>query len=318
MIPSDFSIEIADYERDLPHLRAVRDRVFVQEQQVPVAIELDALDPLCRHVVAKDLQGHPIGTGRLTPQRSIGRLAVLPDWRGRGVGEAMLQTLVDLARSLGYPQIELHSQKSAIGFYERYAFEAVGDEYLEAGIVHQTMRRSLDPFPEVERAPPAAAAEAREIMLESLPQTTQLALDIVSTARRNLWLYTRDLDKLLFGTSTMLDALKRFAIQSRGGELRILLQSPRAPLSEGHPLIPLAHRLSSCIRFRVPQEEQDLQYPAAFLLNDRAGYLLRPLGNRFEGNGNLHAPGRHRQLREYFEQVWERSLPDPELRPIHL
>ncbi len=315
---TDFAIEIAHYDIDLPDLRVVRDQVFVVEQQVPPEIELDELDPLCRHALARDLDGKPIGTGRLTPQHSIGRLSVLPEWRGHGVGEALLQTLVDLARSLGYPVIQLHAQVSAIAFYEKFAFECVGDEYLEAGILHRNMHRVLDPFPEVTRAALAPRPESREIVIDSLAQAQDIALQIASQARRRLWLYSRDLDQQLYGTSAMLEALKRFAIESRGGELRILLQDPNSPLRNNHPLIPLAQRLSSSILIRVPEVDQDLQYPAAFLIDDRGGYLMRPLGSRYEGTANLYAPGRQRQLREYFEQVWERSLPNPELRPVHI
>lgn len=318
MIRTDFTIEIAHYDIDLPDLRVVREQVFVVEQQVPPEIELDELDPLCRHALARDLEGKPIGTGRLTPQHSIGRLSVLQEWRGHGVGEALLQTLVDLARSLGYPVIQLHAQVSAIGFYEKFAFECVGGEYLEAGILHRNMRRVLDPFPEVTRAALAPRPESREVVIESLAQAQDIALKIASQARRRLWLYSRDLDPYLYATSAMLEALKRFAIESRGGELRILLQDPTSPLRNNHPLIPLAQRLSSSILIRVPEFEQDLQYPAAFLIDDRGGYLMRPLGSRYEGTANLYAPGRQRQLREYFEQVWERSLPDPGLRPVHI
>lgn len=318
MIRNDFNIELAHYETDLADLRVVRDRVFVIEQQVPPEVELDDIDPHCRHALARDLDGNPIGTGRLTPQHSIGRLAVLPEWRGRGVGEALLQALVDLARSLGYPVIHLHAQVSAIAFYEKFAFDCIGDEYLEAGIRHRNMRRILDPFPEMTRAALAPRPESREVALESLSQAQEIALQIVTQARRRLWLYSRDLDPHLYGTSAMLEALKRFAIESRGGELRILLQDPTSPLRNTHPLIPLAQRLSSSIVIRVPEVEQDRQYPAAFLLDDRGGYLMRPIGSRYEGTANLYAPGRQRQLREYFDQVWERSLPDPELRPVHI
>lgn len=318
MIPQDFSVEIANYETDLAALRAVREPVFVVEQQVPLEIELDALDPQCRHVLARDTSGRPIGTGRLTPQHTIGRLAVLPEWRGRGVGEALLQSLVDLARSLGIPQVELHSQVSAIGFYERYAFERVGEEYLEAGIRHLTMRRVLDPFPEVTRASLGPRPESQEIAIDSLVQASGIALQLVAQARRKLWIYTRDLDPKLYGTPEMLDALKRFAIESRGGALRILLHDAGAPLRDQHPLLPLVQRLSSSMQIRVPEAEPDLQYPCAFLVNDRGGYLLRPIGSRYEGSADLHAPGRQRQLREYFDQVWERSIPSPELRPVHI
>ena len=318
MIRSDFSVEHANYETDLPALRAVREPVFVVEQQVPEEIELDELDPRCRHVLARDEAGRPIGTGRLTPQRTIGRLAVLPEWRGRGVGEALLQSLVDLARSLGYVQVELHSQVSAIGFYERYAFERIGEEYLEAGIRHLTMRRVLDPFPEITRAALAPRPVSQEVAIDSLARAQELALQIVTEGRRKLWIYTRDLDFKLYGAPAMLEALKRFAIESRGGELRILLHDAGAPLRDQHPLLPLVQRLSSSMRIRVPEAEQDLQYPGAFLLNDRGGYLQRPIGSRYDGTADLYAPGRQRQLREYFDQVWERSAPSPELRPVHI
>ena len=60
--------------------------------------------------------------------------------------------------------------------------------------------------------------------------------------------------------------------------------------------------------------EDDQHYPSAFVLNDQGGYFFRQLGSRFDGEGNLHAPGRHRQLLEYFQRVWDRSEEDPELR----
>jgi predicted GNAT family N-acyltransferase len=317
-IRDDYRVEIANFELDYDDLRAVREPVFVVEQQVPPEIEADELDPQCRHVLARDAVGRPIGTGRLTPQRTIGRLAVLPEWRGQGVGEALLQALVDMARSLGYPIIELHAQVDAIGFYEKFAFESVGQEYLEAGIRHRTMRRVLDPFPEVTRAALAPKPESRELVIDSLEQAQQVTLQILQQGRRGLWIYSRDLDPLLFSSPAALEAIKRFAINGRGAQLRILLHEPVAALRDGHPLIPLVQRLPSSLLVRVPHEENDLQFAGAFVLDDRGGYLMRPIGSRFEGTANLYAPGRQRQLREYFDQVWERSLPSPELRPLSI
>lgn len=138
-----FTIIDADYERDLQLLRAVREPVFVHEQQVPIELEWDELDPLSVHVIAIDSDGQPVGTGRLTPQRKIGRMAVLGPWRGRGVGAALLVRLIDIARSMSYPAIELHAQLSAADFYRRHGFDAYGDVFEEAGIDHVHMRRAL-------------------------------------------------------------------------------------------------------------------------------------------------------------------------------
>ena len=138
-----FRIVIADYARDLALLRTVREPVFVQEQRVPLELEWDELDPLSVHAIALDVDDRPIGTGRLTPEHKIGRMAVLPLWRGHGVGAALLEQLMDVAQSLGYPAIELHAQIDAVAFYERYGFLAYGDEFEEAGIRHRRMRRAL-------------------------------------------------------------------------------------------------------------------------------------------------------------------------------
>jgi predicted GNAT family N-acyltransferase len=138
-----FTVVDADYERDLPLLRAVREPVFVHEQRVPIELEWDELDPLSVHVIAVDGAARPVGTGRLTPEQKIGRMAVMHGWRGRGVGAAMLARLIDIARSKGYPAIELHAQMNAEAFYRRHGFEAYGEPFEEAGIDHVHMRRTL-------------------------------------------------------------------------------------------------------------------------------------------------------------------------------
>lgn len=137
-------IAVEDYAAAQPALRAVREAVFVREQNVPLALELDAeRDPRCQHVLAFDASGEPIGTGRLTPDRRIGRMAVLASWRGRGVGEALLAALLERAQALGWREVSLHSQAGATGFYARHGFLPFGERFLEAGIEHVAMYRLL-------------------------------------------------------------------------------------------------------------------------------------------------------------------------------
>lgn len=138
-----FTVREADFATDYAHLRAVRDPVFVIEQNVPVELERDALDAECMHVLAFDAQNRPIGTGRLTPQRSIGRMAVLAEWRGFGVGDALLKRLIALAKAKNWPDVSLHAQVSAIDFYLKHGFATYGPVYEEAGIMHQSMRLEL-------------------------------------------------------------------------------------------------------------------------------------------------------------------------------
>jgi predicted GNAT family N-acyltransferase len=127
---NQFRVRIADWEREREAMRAIRTPVFIQEQQVPQDIEWDDKDPLCVHALALDTDGTPIGTGRLAPDGKIGRMAVLEEWRGKGVGAAILDFLVA-------------SQRHALEFYLQHGFEAEGEEFMEAGIPHLRMRRSL-------------------------------------------------------------------------------------------------------------------------------------------------------------------------------
>lgn len=143
--PANWQIRRAEWPGDVPMLRAVREPVFVTEQEVPLELEWDEIDPHCIHLLAEDHSGHPIGTGRLSPAGKIGRMAVLREWRGTGVGGALLQGLIDEARAAGLAECQLNAQTYALNFYGRYGFVAEGPEFDEAGIPHRFMRLALEP-----------------------------------------------------------------------------------------------------------------------------------------------------------------------------
>lgn len=297
-----FTVGVADYGRDLEALRAVREAVFVQEQQVPLDLEWDALDPQCVHVLARDADGRPVGTGRLTPERRIGRMAVLPDWRGRGVGDALLLALLDAARERNWREVALHAQATAIGFYLRHGFLPQGARFMEAGIEHLTMRRVLDGVVAVEDRGAAVA----------------IVVALATSARRGLWIYSRALDPGLLDAPEVLEALRRFGTAGRGNEARFLLQDAATAQRAHAALLPLAQRLPSVFLFREVDDPVDRAYPSAFVVNDAGGWYFRGLGHRFDGEADLHAPGRARQLQEGFERVWERSRPVTEYRALGL
>lgn len=138
-----FEVRIVDWEASRAEARQVREAVFVVEQKVPLEMEWDDLDAVCDHAIARDAAGCPIGTGRLLPDGRIGRMAVLAEWRGRGVGAAILGALVDRARLRGMARVTLHAQTHAAGFYAKYGFVAEGDVFMEAEIPHVTMTRTL-------------------------------------------------------------------------------------------------------------------------------------------------------------------------------
>ncbi|KRG70659.1 GNAT family N-acetyltransferase [Pseudoxanthomonas dokdonensis] len=302
MADRDFHVEPIDYASGVEDLRRVREVVFVQEQQVPLELEWDELDPQCRHVIARDRHGQPIGTGRLTPQRRIGRMAVLAAWRGRGVGDALLLALMQQARQLGWADVSLHAQVSAEGFYARHGFVPLGERFHEAGIEHQTMQRRFDGAVAIDDSRAAVAA------LTALLQQS----------RRSLFIYSRALDPGVLDATALLEGMRRFAQGRRGAVIQLLLQDADAPQRNLSPLLPLAQRLPSVFQFRQIQEPADMAYPSAYAVNDLGGYYFRPLGQRFEGEAEWDNPGKARHLRDVFQRFWERSRPCSEYRALGL
>lgn len=139
-----YSIKLAHWTDERDALLGVRFSVFVDEQGVPAELEHDARDADAWHLLACDESGQPIGTGRMLANGHIGRMAVLPGWRGRGVGTALLDRLMAIAREHELDSVFLHAQISAIPFYARLGFTAEGQPFEDAGIQHLSMTRKLD------------------------------------------------------------------------------------------------------------------------------------------------------------------------------
>ena len=133
------SIVTGDWDSLRDHAQALRIEVFVVEQGVPVELEWDEADEVSTHAVAYDEEGLPVATGRLLPDRHIGRMAVRKSARGQGIGAQVLRALLDEAKRLGYRELVLHAQTHAVEFYARHGFKLHGEEFMEAGIPHRMM-----------------------------------------------------------------------------------------------------------------------------------------------------------------------------------
>ncbi len=143
-------VELVEWGQGESAIRLIRETVFVREQGVPLELEWDGLDPACRHLLAWNDHGEPVGTARLYQEGTrakLGRMAVLGAYRGHGVGRSLLRRLLDLAQEQGVTEVRLAAQVSAIGFYEREGFRAVGEMFDDAGIPHRAMTLVLPPAP---------------------------------------------------------------------------------------------------------------------------------------------------------------------------
>jgi predicted GNAT family N-acyltransferase len=124
----------------------LRYRVFCEEQGVTVAADQDGRDPEALHIVAWDADGRLAGACRVVFDGAVarlGRMAVEPELRGRGIGAAMLAEAERESRRAGAERIRLHAQTAARSLYERAGFEVRGEEFLEEGIPHVTMEKTL-------------------------------------------------------------------------------------------------------------------------------------------------------------------------------
>ena len=140
--PLPFTVGPVNWNASEKLLGAIRAKVFVEEQGVPVELEWDGLDEHAYHVLAFAADGTPIGTGRLLQDTHIGRMAVLKEWRRRGVGSAMLDVLLVAANKMGYGEVELNAQTRVLNFYLRKGFAPHGEEFMDAGIPHIAMTRT--------------------------------------------------------------------------------------------------------------------------------------------------------------------------------
>jgi len=128
--------------RDIALCRRLRRVVFIDEQGVSEADELDELDDAAIHLLACE-DGQAVGSARLLVQGSlgkIGRVCVLRPARGRGVGAALIRHAVATFRAqAGITRVKLGAQTHALWFYEALGFQPVGDVYDDAGIPHRDM-----------------------------------------------------------------------------------------------------------------------------------------------------------------------------------
>ena len=155
--PGSLKISVVDWAQCSRILRQIRTRVFIKEQQVPEALEWDGLDTTALHLLAqiqapktidKEQAGHTahpteaVGTARIIINNDIahiGRMAVLPHWRGKGIGFKILQKAILECQQRAVKKIILNAQSYVLNFYQKAGFKISSDEFIDAGIIHKEM-----------------------------------------------------------------------------------------------------------------------------------------------------------------------------------
>jgi predicted GNAT family N-acyltransferase len=310
---SQFGTRLADWARDEAALRALRTTVFVEEQSVPEEEEWDGLDPDCVHAIAELPPEGIVGTGRLHPSGKIGRMAVLSEWRGLGIGAAILRDLLDEARRRGLESVYLHAQLPVLGFYARFGFVAEGPEFEEAGITHRLMRLSLAGA--TDNTDQEVTGTRR--VLSGKQEFAEAVTDVAGVATRSLSIFTPDLEHGVYDSSRFLEAIKRLVLSRSHARIRVLISDPGRIQHTVNRFLYVGRRLSTFIEFRhLPESYQGRS--DAFLIADDTALVYRAKADRWEGIMDSHEPRVARVYLLQFDEMWQNSEPAGELREFRL
>jgi len=317
-----------DWSSNQARLREIREKVFTDEQNVPRDLDLDGLDDEAIHFIALNEAGRALGTARLLHTGQIGRMAVLADQRGRGIGRQLLEAAIAEASRLGLSRVFLHAQRHAEEFYRKSGFLPVGVQFLEAGIPHIEMLLELPiPFQQStsDRGLPTLNVHTKAdtefassvVTFDTEGAGRDAVLQVLGRARRTVSISSADLDRMLFGNDRFLLAISAFARRSRHASVRVLIEDAKAIADESHPLLELARRLPSKVTIRRLPDDRTASR-RSFVVVDAVAVWVQPDRDEYVGWYNMHDRVEARRLADEFADLFERSVDDPELRLLNL
>ncbi len=157
----------------------------------------------------------------------------------------------------------------------------------------------------------------QRVATQSSEEVRQGCLALTQQARRTLDIFTQQLDARIYNNLAFAEALKALATYSRHSLIRILIKDSTPVVKQGSRVVQLSYRISSRIQIRKPPIEYHDE-AQEFLIADRKGLMHRRLGHRYEGELNFNEALESRRLLKFFDECWEKSGADPELRHLVL
>lgn len=289
--------------------KRVRQKVFIEEQQISADEEWDAEDALSEHFLLL-LNDRPVATARLTSQGSIGRLAVLKAVRGKGLGEKIMQRVLEHCRRSGLKRVTLNAQISALSFYLKLGFKVAGEEYMEVSIPHLPMEMQLGNDLQQD------SEVTEEELLDALQNTQQLRIHghqqlqlcirvLIQQARRSFALETPAYMDKWFDEAAI-NPLLALGRRHQHSKVQWLLGETRQFSRQGGALLKLHQRAPSHIEIR---QSHPLYRPAqqAFMLIDERHLLWWP--HHQEPRAELYT-AEHREahrVAQVFKLNWQKS-----------
>lgn len=313
-------IRLAHWSSDQKEIQDVRTSVFIDEQNVSSDEEWDDFDAHMdtQHIVALDQESQlPVATARVLDSGKIGRVAVLKDYRGKGIGQDITRKAIELALQKNTQKIYLEAQTHALSFYEALGFTAYGELFMDAGIEHQRMR-----FVQSQTSLSHVYSDT-VLRFENIQAPIQHLQQQFFNAKRTIDIYSHKLRSDIFSSPQVARALSELARRSRHSHVRILIQDSSSLIGRFHRLIDLSQRLSSRIELRIlPHDDSELGTHDSnkhFSITDSSHLVYFNNESNSIGFAQYSAQVQIKSLRNTFDYLWENHAKiDPNAKQIHL
>lgn len=152
---------------------------------------------------------------------------------------------------------------------------------------------------------------------DSSEEVAEATLALTQQAHRSLYIFTQQLDHRVYNSIELYDAVLKLATRSRHSRVRILIKDSSAVTQSSNRLVELSYRISSRLLIRKTAEEQQ-EFNEEFVIADGCGLMRRTQPLRYEGELCFNAAIKARQLSRLFDECWEQSAADPQLRRLHI
>ena len=306
---------ITDWASACEQLYALRRAVFVDELSWSTDLTQDDAEAQAQawHITAthESAPEQLIAAARLLPDGEISRVVVTAGWRNQGLGRALLNQVLDLADKQGISEVTVATHRQVINFYRKLGFQTLGEEYWLADQPYRNMRLTLAQWRQ--QAPD-------EYSVAGVAESLETALALIENARREVRIYTPYLHPHLYGATELSATLGRRVSHQPRIQCRMILPKATVWRRNCAPLSEIVERLSALQLRTWPSHEprERAEFSQGFLLADQDAMLLHSDPPRCSGfyrrQSGIGADIKH--LVSFFDEIWERSEPDVELRRL--
>lgn len=322
---NDISVEITNWEKSESELCAIRREVFIEEQGVSEQDELDGKDHLYTQVIVRS-KNHieAIGCARISPEGKIGRVAIVKNFRGLGVGQKLMEFCTQAVLEKGQTP-KLDAQTSAIGFYESLGYACEGEVFMDANIPHKHMKFALASFFVTQ----TNTNESSETNYSPEPQPLRRALkstqdceasllNCLEQSRAELMITCSTALLRLVSSHQFLEALKTKLLTNTDSEVKIVIGSYDSGATLIRSLIDLSRRLPSKLKLKCLNTDQN-DFSALIITNAQNSVEIHLDGEQLTGIQTRLSNAKKELLREEFYRIWDaRSFAHPDFKELNL